>query len=487
MNGQRVLKTAPRQQRKPAPASAQVTFLGHACILVEMAGASILMDPWLVGPSEANAWWHAPAAAVLPEELGRIDYILISHVHDDHFHLQTLKRLPKSATPVIPYGLDPWMRDTLREMGFARVLELEHGVSYRLPEGIEVKNFQRGRIDSLYWLRARGETVLNLNDCPVTESWLREWLRSHPRPDIALGAFSYASPYPVCYDVPGWDKERICARSAERIAKQFADHMGLLQPRYAVPFATQYAFLLPQQAWMNRYTPTPVQALKTLAARQPGVRGVLLNPGDRLSVADGPLSGGRAFNWAQREDEFAFLASSFSRGIAAALDGELAPPADFFERFSAYFERLLRRNRGLRRRINTAIAFVPEPGGERWIVDCRKTSRWVSRGGNAEAAIEIRLPATLLWAAIDGQLHWETLYLSNRLRVRLSKELLAREWDFWRMLFNFPQGVLRDRLRFLTPRGLRLLFRRYPELLGLLWERLAAPSRRDPYEREGGL
>ena len=95
--------------------------------------------------------------------------------------------------------------------------------------------------------------------------------------------------------------------------------------------------------------------------------------------------------------------------------------------------------------------------------------------------MSIRLPGSLLFAAIDGQLHWETLYLSNRLHVTLDKQELDREWQMWRMLFNFPDGILRDRLTLLSSRGRRILRRRYPEIIRLLRERITQVSNREPY------
>lgn len=73
------------------------------------------------------------------------------------------------------------------------------------------------------------------------------------------------------------------------------------------------------------------------------------------------------------------------------------------------------------------------------------------------------------------------MYLSNRLHITVDKDDLDSEWQFWRMLFNFPEGILRDRLRLFSTRGRRVLRRRYPELLRLVRERIARSSNREPY------
>ena len=111
-----------------------LTYIGHACIRVDIGGTAILMGPWLIGPSNGGGWWHLPALTETPESLSSIDYIMISHVHNDHFHMPSLQRLPKSATAIVPYGLDPWMADALRELKFKEVIKIEHGQTLALPK-----------------------------------------------------------------------------------------------------------------------------------------------------------------------------------------------------------------------------------------------------------------------------------------------------------------------------------------------------------------
>ncbi len=459
----------------------RVTLIGHACVLIEVGSTRILTDPWLVGPCQLNAWWQVPPVAHAIDELPPIDYMMLSHVHDDHFHLPTLARLPKTATVLIPYSLDPWMRDTLRALGFARVVELEHGRTYRLPQQLLVENVQCGRIDSAFWVKWKETSLLNLNDCPLSIPWLRRWRMRHGSPDLALSAFSYASAYPVCYETAGVDAKRAATESMQRVLDQFAGVMTTLAPRYAVPFATQYGFLIPEQAWMNRAIPTPLQALAALQARGAACEGVLLNPGDQLVVGEGVQRRGPGFDWERRDALVDALVQARANEVQQALRSEGQPPETFAEQARGYFTRLLQQNPLMRRRIGVPIGFVLTDRQERWVIDCTHPADPFTRQNGHAQPIEIHLGSGVLHAAVSGSIHWETLYLSNRFRVKLaSAGLLGREWEFWRMLFNFPYGVLRDRLRLLTPRGIRIVRRRYPELAGRLMERLAQPSQREP-------
>lgn len=55
---------------------ATLTWHGHSCFLLESDGTRILFDPWL----DEN-----PKADVAADEVGDLDYILVSHGHFDHF------------------------------------------------------------------------------------------------------------------------------------------------------------------------------------------------------------------------------------------------------------------------------------------------------------------------------------------------------------------------------------------------------------------
>ncbi len=80
---------------------AQLSFLGHATVLVEMDGVRILTDPVLrerVGPIQRVV------SPVHPRHLEGIDAVLISHAHLDHLDLPSLRTFGPETRIVVPLG-----------------------------------------------------------------------------------------------------------------------------------------------------------------------------------------------------------------------------------------------------------------------------------------------------------------------------------------------------------------------------------------------
>jgi L-ascorbate metabolism protein UlaG (beta-lactamase superfamily) len=134
----------------------RVRYFGHACALVETREVAILVDA-LIAPRPHDTAVQRFSYADLPE---RIDYVLITHGHHDHFVIETLLRLRhRIDTLVVPnnsnvFYTDFSMRLLSERLGFRRVREVE--CFDELP-------FPGGRIMALPFL---GEN----NDLPSAKS-----------------------------------------------------------------------------------------------------------------------------------------------------------------------------------------------------------------------------------------------------------------------------------------------------------------------------
>jgi L-ascorbate metabolism protein UlaG (beta-lactamase superfamily) len=97
----------------------ELTWVGHATALIDFDGYRVLTDP-LMTKRVAHLRRRRPAPA--PETFD-VDLVLLSHVHVDHLHLPSLKRLRPTARVLTPTGSGR----LLRKAGFTQVTEIDVG------------------------------------------------------------------------------------------------------------------------------------------------------------------------------------------------------------------------------------------------------------------------------------------------------------------------------------------------------------------------
>jgi len=119
---------------EPTNGAIRVRHFGHACMLVEWNGTSILTDPFV----ESGAGVEFQSLQDLPPH---IDFALVTHNHQDHFSLETLLRLrPRIETLVLPrsmgllYG-DISLKFLAHLIGFRNVVEMDVLESLPIRDG----------------------------------------------------------------------------------------------------------------------------------------------------------------------------------------------------------------------------------------------------------------------------------------------------------------------------------------------------------------
>ena len=114
----------------------RVRYFGHACVLIETKDVSVLSDPVISYKDRRgiDRYVHAD----LPET---IDYVLITHNHQDHIIFEPLLQLRhKIKNLVVPKSsgadrMDPSLKLILQMVGFKNVLELDELETIPLSNG----------------------------------------------------------------------------------------------------------------------------------------------------------------------------------------------------------------------------------------------------------------------------------------------------------------------------------------------------------------
>ena len=199
---------------RPTPATwsdAQVTlaWLGHATVLINFFGIKILTDPALfprigirlpgltIGPKRLTA----PALTV--DELPKIDLILLSHAHFDHFDLRTLRCFDQNTSVITARSTS----DLLRRTRFREVTELDWGETKSVKTasgGIDVSAFKvnhwgaRKRRDTYrgyngYLIERSGRRIIFSGDTAMTDSFAE--LQRHGEIDVAIMSIGAYNPW----------------------------------------------------------------------------------------------------------------------------------------------------------------------------------------------------------------------------------------------------------------------------------------------------
>lgn len=298
----------------------KLTNFGGATAILEHAGKRMLFDPWLDDGIFHGSWFHYPPLEVGIEQLGHVDYVYISHIHEDHCSAGTISHINPDAEIILMDRQPNLVARFLERHGFAfrkvhlvkprTPLELEPGLTVTIVEP-DPGNEMTRLIDSALLIRWDDFVVYNANDCLPYPAGMQYILDSHGKVDLALLPYSGGSGYPACYlNLSDAEKDAEKQRIVDMRLRAFANSVEFLQPKYVVPFADQYV-IGGSRAHLNAHVShpsSPARVHTVLPDDGSGPRVLLLNSGQsfdfdtRRKTPDAPY---REFSAAERAEYIA--------------------------------------------------------------------------------------------------------------------------------------------------------------------------------------
>jgi UDP-MurNAc hydroxylase len=221
----------------------ELQYLGHAAWLVNNDNFKALFDPWL-SPEGAffGQWQQFPKNHHLltPELLEDLDFIYISHAHEDHYDEWLLQQIDKSVPIYTADFGDKTLFENLRALGFGNVTELlPHHTATVKGVNFQILKTEDGLdSDSCIVLNDGKSCVLNLNDCHIDFTALKD-LKDNI--DLLLVQTSSAIWWPCVYS---YDTEEMKALGREKRknnllrAAKYAEYLGAKKsiPNAGPPF-----------------------------------------------------------------------------------------------------------------------------------------------------------------------------------------------------------------------------------------------------------
>jgi UDP-MurNAc hydroxylase len=229
--------------------SMKVTHIADSTFRFEHRDASgaltrVLTDPWIGTTIYGGAWMQYPAPTISADAVGPLDWVFISHIHEDHCDPATLRRLDHSAKVLLLDRRPNLVANFLRRNGiaFADVVSVPAYQPFELAPGLHAHLLEADPahelnhlIDSallITWQQDGGATngALFCNDTsphPAMIDYVGQF-----DIELALMPASGGSGYPACFTTLS-DDEKIAERN--RIVRSyfdgFVDAIEQVQPR----------------------------------------------------------------------------------------------------------------------------------------------------------------------------------------------------------------------------------------------------------------
>jgi UDP-MurNAc hydroxylase len=408
------------------------TILSHAGMLVESQGISLMTDPWLRGSCYWRSWWNYPKAAPIATRLETLDYIYITHMHWDHYHGPSLRKLPKNATVLIPEAHLDRMRKDLKACGRDKIMEIPHGKTLQLGNGLSVSSYQFGIcLDSALIISDGKTTLADMNDCKITGLPLRQILHRHPKVDFMLRSHSSAAPYPYC--VKAENPGDLSYRTNEHFIEDFAHTAQLLKATYAIPFASNHCFLHQETLQFNSTAVTPPEVREYFERNiHEGPKCVVMLPGDSWSDQGG-FELQKEDHYTDRERLLAEYATEKAPLLEQHYRKEDAVRLEF-PVFEKYFQRFIAALPVLSRLVfkPVVVFHLLNRPGTNWVVDFNRRKVYEAAELPKDYAFRVTMHAAVLKDCIVKRM-FATFTPSKRLTVELRRGKLKDLLFYWQL------------------------------------------------------
>lgn len=244
----------------------KIKNIGGATAILEHDGKRILFDPWMDDGIFHGAWYHYPPSEVEIKDLGHIDYVYISHIHEDHCSKGTIEHINSDAEIILmdkkPNFVSKFLDNHKFNFKKVHLIKPQSPISI-LPNLLidmlpgDPANPMAHAIDSTLILKWDNFVLVNANDCIPYQAGLDYILTTYGKVDFALLPYSGGSGYPSCY-LNLTEEEKYSEKSRIMISRMenFVRNVNILKPKYVMPFADQY-LVAGSRSHLNKFISHP--------------------------------------------------------------------------------------------------------------------------------------------------------------------------------------------------------------------------------------
>ena len=165
----------------------KITHILNSFLIVDGGRERILCDPWL-GYANYGGWHSFPFVdeAEVQEQCALVDYIYISHLHDDHLCANFLSRLDKQTPVIIRKFRDKSLKRVIAAIGFVNFIELSADESFETEDFVieiipQIESNSGSLVDQVsydidtsifFFEKSTGQSFFNKVDNPISDATL---------------------------------------------------------------------------------------------------------------------------------------------------------------------------------------------------------------------------------------------------------------------------------------------------------------------------
>tara|TARA_R110000851_G_scaffold132783_2_gene267343 strand:+ start:2111 stop:3628 length:1518 start_codon:yes stop_codon:yes gene_type:complete len=405
-----------------------IKFLGHASIYIKTDEVSIVTDPWFSKSGAfQSSWFQFPDNTDIDfswkEEL---DYVCISHEHQDHFDLQFLKTLNSKTKIVIPDYHHKRFYNSIKENLPNDIIEVQSRKKFMLGdvEYYPLIQVPMGQDDAALIFRIGDEVVVDTNDMKPSENDIK-WINKNFDTTYLFTQFSGASWYPLVYD---YDEEKMYKLSRDKRIFKYKSITNLideLNPNVYIPCAGPPCFLDDEVFELNfeKENTFPTQANVHKFLRENNYNSVLLMPDDEISTEmDYEKISKNNLKNECFEQRYIYLYMYKQRRkdlIKEVIDYTENVSYSLLQKCKKYFYPLLTKSIRLCDKIGGSILLnVNGNINEKIIIDFDGGKNSVRYYDDDEYFYEFILESRWLNLILDKIINWEDLFLSLRFKAK---------------------------------------------------------------------
>ena len=260
------------KRKKTDMATLTITRIAHSSVLIDFDGHRVLTDPWF---SEKYGYYHGEPYGITLQNLPRLDGVVVSHEHYDHYDMQAFQVYPDKQ---VPLAVIRGTAQPAREVGFTNVIEMDAWETTSFgPITITAIPGKHGVPEITYMLLASDLTVYFGGDTLLIPEF-GEIPQRFPKIDVALLAINGLQIRPL-----GNQQVVMNPQDAAELCR-------IIHPRYAVPIHYAFTGGPVEDAQTLKYAGTPEALLRefqqAVVQRAPETTVRILAPGEPLLVTE---------------------------------------------------------------------------------------------------------------------------------------------------------------------------------------------------------